>query len=190
MYADFDDSSPQIVDELERLLKSDDVIEFGSCIEHAPSDAGEVPHSTNEPHASPADIGSSSNSFTSTTSDAVFPSRLSESGVSQLGRSESQLPRDSIENPPKYLALCVNTGSIYKTLVEFEVSSKFSDADVFRLMKEAYVNLRGIRALHSLLIKPVDVHFVHVSFNSFLGQCTKNSSVSAVASSRRICFHP
>jgi len=62
-----------------------------------------------------------------------------------------------------YLALCVNTGSMYKTLVELDVSNRTSDAEVFCQLKDAYLRLRGLRALYGFLMKPVDVHFVHVS---------------------------
>jgi hypothetical protein len=68
--------------------------------------------------------------------------------------------------PSKYLALCVNTGGIYKTLGEIEVSAVRSDGHLFNLMKKTYHDLRGFRAKFNFLIKPVEIQFVLVSQNT------------------------
>jgi len=71
-----------------------------------------------------------------------------------LGTNSSKAlspPRDH----PKYIELCVNTGGIYVTLVETEVSSALSDASIFHLIKQAYHKHQGFRSHFTFLIKPV-----------------------------------
>jgi hypothetical protein len=63
----------------------------------------------------------------------------------------------------KYLALCITTRNIYKTLLELDVSNVKSDASLFEAMKRSYRKARGYKAWAPSLFKPVSVEFVHVS---------------------------
>lgn len=66
----------------------------------------------------------------------------------------------SVELHSRFLALCVNTGGMYKKLAELDTTRIKSDSEAFSLMKQAYLEHRGLRSRLSLLIKPVTVEFV------------------------------
>ena len=78
-------------------------------------------------------------------------------------QSPDRLTQDQKQDGSKFLALCVNTGGIYKTLVEIDTADTESDAVVFQKMKQAYKNTRGLRYRFRFIIKPVAVEFVQVS---------------------------
>lgn len=46
----------------------------------------------------------------------------------------------------KFLALCVNTGGIYKTLAQVDLTDIKSDTVAFLKMKQAYIVTRGLRS--------------------------------------------
>lgn len=64
---------------------------------------------------------------------------------------------------PPYVALCINTGGIPKTLTEVDVSDAVSDAEVFERLRTSYNNTRGYRKRFSFLIHPTALQFVKVS---------------------------
>lgn len=70
------------------------------------------------------------------------------------------VPPTQATDRPKYLALCVNTGGIYKTLAEINTTKMASDAEVFQSMKAAYVQTRGRLSRFWFLVKPVTVEFI------------------------------
>lgn len=94
--------------------------------------------------------------------DPTEPNRDSKPTAGRLQDSD-QLTQDQKQEGSKFLALCVNTGGIYKTLVEINTADTESDAAVFLKMKQAYKNTRGLRYRFRLIIKPVAVEFVQVS---------------------------
>ncbi|RYP10070.1 hypothetical protein DL765_008224 [Monosporascus sp. GIB2] len=75
------------------------------------------------------------------------------------GPSCSIVQPEATNSHPKFLALCVNTGS-YKTLAEIDTSGINSDATGFLRMKEAYLRCRGSLSRLHFLLKPVRVEFV------------------------------
>lgn len=154
------------MDEMERLLKIDDVVEVDTILEDSPGGGNAAP-TTSAAQIFTYNLSSSS-SLPSTAREALTAAPTPSNGDPLPGTANSQRPNKLDSKTPRYLALCVNTGSMYKTLVEFDVSDKTSDAEVFYMLKEAYVNLRGLRAVYGILMKPVDIHFVHVSFTSRL----------------------
>lgn len=77
-------------------------------------------------------------------------------------QSPDRLTQNQKQGGSKFLALCVNTGGIYKTLIEINTADTESDAAVFLKMKQAYKNARGLRYRFRLIIKPVAVEFVQV----------------------------
>ena len=161
--------------------------ESDGAIHEVPS--GAEGSSNPPPQASTRNQSHPSSPHKNTTDDECAHPNLAT--VNSPGGSTAQRPPEPIKATPRYLALCVNTGSMYKTLVEFDVSEKTSDADVFYMLKDAYVNLRGLRTLYGFLMKPVDVHFVHVGFQSNLwANHLQNYLVSLVAPSRRLCLYP
>ncbi|QBZ61174.1 hypothetical protein PoMZ_08120 [Pyricularia oryzae] len=74
------------------------------------------------------------------------------------------VPPTQATDRPKYLALCVNTGGIYKTLAEINTTRMASDAEVFQNMKAAYVQTRGRLSRFWFLVKPVTVEYIQASF--------------------------
>jgi hypothetical protein len=90
---------------------------------------------------------------------------------------------------PRHLALCVNTGGIYKTLAEINTTSISSDARLFLMMKEEYLKKRGLRSRFKFLIKPMTIEFVQVSVrrSRTSESCSSNTYlVHALESPRRI----
>jgi hypothetical protein len=65
--------------------------------------------------------------------------------------------------PQKYFELIVNTGEYSTTLGEIDISSICSDGELFRRIRERYLEIRGYRARKVFLIKPVSFSFVKVS---------------------------
>ncbi|KAF1948353.1 hypothetical protein CC80DRAFT_431768 [Byssothecium circinans] len=64
------------------------------------------------------------------------------------------------DSRPRFLALCVNIGGIYKTLAEIDMTRITSDAALFLEMKKEYLKKRGRRSRFEFLIKPKTVEFV------------------------------
>lgn len=91
---------------------------------------------------------------------------LSSSSSDTTALSAGSTEASSIEiSQSKFLALCVNTGVIYKTLAELDTSRINSDGEAFLRMKKAYLQYRGVRSRVRFLIKPVTVEFVRVSLD-------------------------
>jgi hypothetical protein len=85
--------------------------------------------------------------------------------------ASSSKPFESENERARYLALCVNTGAIYKILAEIETSSLNSDANAFSKLKDAYLKARGLRSRLGFLIKPRTIEFVQVSHSILFGMC-------------------
>ncbi|KFY99200.1 hypothetical protein V500_01441 [Pseudogymnoascus sp. VKM F-4518 (FW-2643)] len=172
IYGDFENTNPQAVDELAKELHYPDTRTTTS----SPSNGG-----TNN---------SSRNQFVNTPGVSIL-SQPTTVGIESISNSDNSLePPPSIATLPtsnapptcpKYIALCVNTGGIYKTLAEVEISSVTSDIQLFRLMKQAYLNARGFRTKFTLLIKPVEIHFVHFNLwnlqEGYISICDKPKSI-------------
>jgi hypothetical protein len=93
---------------------------------------------------------------------------------------------------PRYLALCVNIGGIYKTLAEINTTSITSDARLFLGLKEEYLKKRGLRSRFRFLVKPTTVEFVQVSVrhSRTSKSCRSNTYlVYTLESPRRIRLH-
>lgn len=62
----------------------------------------------------------------------------------------------------KFLALCINTGRFHTTLGEIDVTNICRDDMAFRMIKERYLEVRGLRARarRLFLFQPNSVHFV------------------------------
>ncbi|KAK3936595.1 hypothetical protein QBC46DRAFT_418612 [Diplogelasinospora grovesii] len=114
---------------------------------------------------------------------------LAESTHSPCGSATSEVTTGSsltsisrgAGSRPKFLALCVNTGGIYKTLAEIEASDTDTDLTAFRKMKEGYLKTRGVRARFSYLVRPIGVEFVHFNLWSrrrgYLSVCDRPNSI-------------
>ena len=156
MYGDFDNTDTLAVDRLAAALRA--------AAPGCSSEPSSAPHNQN-PGSSTLDIQSTTLDTSShlpcidTANSAVADSRQ-DGDLSGTNSSEALFPP---RNHPKYIELCVNTGGIYVTLVEIEVSSALSDASIFHLMKQAYHKHRGFRSRFAFLIKPVWVEFVQVN---------------------------
>jgi hypothetical protein len=102
-----------------------------------------------------------------------------EPTTSQQNRSTAA--QNQPKDLPKFLQLCVNTGGIYVTLEELDVKCSTSDAEVFRMMKEAYYERRGFRSRFAFLIKPVWVEFVQFTLwskrSGFVSICGRPQSI-------------
>ncbi|KAM0454346.1 hypothetical protein ACHAPV_008425, partial [Trichoderma viride] len=86
---------------------------------------------------------------------------ISRSSSTRTALSTTSTDASSIDIvESKFLALCINTGSIYKTLAELDMSRINSDGEAFSQMKKAYIQYRGVRSRLRFLIKPVTVEFV------------------------------
>ncbi|KAL7790666.1 hypothetical protein V8C43DRAFT_285140 [Trichoderma afarasin] len=83
--------------------------------------------------------------------------------------------------PSKFLALCVNTGGMYKTLAELDMSRINSDGEAFSQMKKAYLQYRGVRSRLHFLVKPVTVEFVRFTLwnlrHGYVSVCDRPNSM-------------
>ncbi|KAJ5889899.1 hypothetical protein N7504_010709 [Penicillium tannophilum] len=69
----------------------------------------------------------------------------------------------------RFLALCVNTGTIYKTLAEIETSNVKSDAAAFSMLKDEYLKIRGMRSRFRFLVEPIDIEFIQFTLWNLRG---------------------
>jgi hypothetical protein len=63
---------------------------------------------------------------------------------------------------PKYFAVCIPAGGIYKALIEIDTSIIKSDDELFLAIKQVYQNERGCKAWRCMFLKPVSIEFVQV----------------------------
>ncbi|KAI0902985.1 hypothetical protein F4823DRAFT_629775 [Ustulina deusta] len=82
---------------------------------------------------------------------------------------------------PRFIALCVNTGGIYKTLAEIDTSSMTSDAAAFSIMKDEYFKTRGLRSRFKLLIKATTIEFVQFTLwnrrGAYISVCNRPNCI-------------
>jgi len=131
----------------------DDEYGTSSKREHAPN--GQIPggvgsRETISTGDSPTNGSIKSDSRSST-------SEVSTSSSTTLSQSQNESSKS------KFLALCVNTGGIYKTLSEIDITGTKSDRDGFQKLKQKYLGTGGFRSKFSFLIRPVTLEFVQVS---------------------------
>lgn len=111
------------------------------------------------------------NTSTSSSSDSEQSVETGTNPRHMISRSRSSSTRTTLSTSStnassidiaqsKFFALCINTGSIYKTLAELDMSRLNSDGEAFSQMKKAYIQYRGLRSRLRFLIKPVTVEFV------------------------------
>jgi hypothetical protein len=144
LYADFLNNDAENLDKLASSLQNPGQVSTNSA-SNTPRDSSNTPIHDEPVHSLP--IQSSSDS--STTNDGH--TAANSSGQSQSGDRQT-----------RFLALCVNTGAIYKTLAEIETSSLRSDAVAFSLLKKEYLRIRGLYSMFSFLVKPITIEFIQV----------------------------
>ncbi|KAL7953700.1 hypothetical protein V8C34DRAFT_296259 [Trichoderma compactum] len=130
---------------------------------------------------------SSSDSEQSQTNPHHMISRSSSSSrtdSSKISLSTGSTDASSIDVDvilPKFLALCVNTGGMYKTLAELDMSRINSDGEAFSQMKKAYLQYRGVRSRLHFLVKPVTVEFVRFTLwnlrHGYVSVCDRPNSM-------------
>ncbi|KAK5109262.1 hypothetical protein LTR85_003445 [Meristemomyces frigidus] len=62
---------------------------------------------------------------------------------------------------PRYLELCVNTGSLCQTLSEIDVTRIASDIELFHWIRKRYKDLRGWRTQARFCLRPKSMKFVY-----------------------------
>lgn len=148
LYADFDNSNPDSVNELVNVLTLPDQI--------AVHTAGPDPPQAS---ATPTDLSSQTSNSTQTIGlgslNPISPGNQVDILVAQPATPQR---RSVIQR--SFLELCVNTGKFRTTLHEISLVSVGSDSELFRKIKDGYIRLRGFRATRYFLIEPVAVQFV------------------------------
>ncbi|KAF7553195.1 hypothetical protein G7Z17_g3807 [Cylindrodendrum hubeiense] len=95
-------------------------------------------------------------------------------GLPTVKEAQQPTPR------PAFLALCVNTGDIYKTLAEISTEKIASDAEVFSLMRNEYLRTRGLQS-NLKLMKPVTVEFVQFTLwnlrHGYVSVCDRPNAI-------------
>ena len=173
LYADFCVRNSEHVENLARSLKYP--IQLDTSLEESCSHESQSTRGPREDAKTISTTNSrlatqdSSNCSDGDTSSGT-PRRLSTLGTPALAAIVDAVPskivapdQHSQGTKPKFLALCVNTGGIYKTLSEVDLTGIKSDMFGFLKMKEAYLGTRGLRSRLRFLIKPVNLEFVQVS---------------------------
>ncbi|KAF5637169.1 hypothetical protein F52700_4906 [Fusarium sp. NRRL 52700] len=83
--------------------------------------------------------------------------------------------------PPKFLALCVNTGGNYSTLTEIDTAQFQCDTSAFLALKDEYLRIRGQRARFWFLIKPTTADFVQFTLwnlrHGYISVCSRPQSM-------------
>ncbi|EWG35894.1 serine/threonine protein kinase [Fusarium verticillioides 7600] len=87
------------------------------------------------------------------TSSEAIPRSSSE-------RGQRDHPAESPKSKAKYLALCIQTGTIYTTLEEAETSTFKLDAELLKEMKDVYTRIRGVRSKRNSLFIPIRLEYV------------------------------
>jgi len=95
-------------------------------------------------------------------SSGTMPSQL-PGPVSNSTGATIAVSGSSSSASTRYLAICITTSGIYKTLIELDVTNIKSDATLFQAMKTSYHKARGYKSRLTSLFKPVSVEFIHVS---------------------------
>ncbi|KAH7397008.1 hypothetical protein DE146DRAFT_764375, partial [Phaeosphaeria sp. MPI-PUGE-AT-0046c] len=147
LHADLDDTDSEAVDALAYSLRNPT-----TCSNQPVPTVN--PRSTNLAPSLPVSGRSSSKQ--------PFPS--TDSNGATLDTPDSSMVAVATPAPPdKYLAICISTKRIYKTLIELDVTNLASDASLFAAMKREYQAARGYKAHFASLFKPISVEFVHFS---------------------------
>lgn len=92
------------------------------------------------------------------TSSEAIPRSSSE-------RGQRDHPAESPKSKAKYLALCIQTGTIYTTLEEADTSTLKLDGELLKEMKDVYTRIRGVRSKRNSLFIPIRLEYVKVSQN-------------------------
>ncbi|KAL6693019.1 hypothetical protein J3F84DRAFT_82591 [Trichoderma pleuroticola] len=166
LYGDFVETETSDLDDLKLLL---DTPVDGSTSINSSSDSEQSETQTNPHH-----MISRSSSSSRTDSSKANSHRTSLSAGSTAASSVGIIP-------PKFLALCVNTGGMYKTLAELDMSRINSDGEAFSQMKMAYLQYRGVRSRLHFLVKPVTVEFVRFTLwnlrHGYVSVCDRPNSM-------------
>ncbi|EHK19706.1 uncharacterized protein TRIVIDRAFT_14315, partial [Trichoderma virens Gv29-8] len=156
---------------------------YGDFVEDKTSDLDNLQSSLNTPveDASPNSSSDSEQSVVTQTNPRRHLSSRSSSS-SKTAVSTGSTDASSIDIiQPKFLALCINTGGMYKTLAELDTSRINSDGEAFSQMKKAYLQYRGMRSRLRFLIKPVTVEFVRFTLwslrHGYVSVCDRPNSM-------------
>ncbi|KAI8650147.1 hypothetical protein NCS56_01466600 [Fusarium sp. Ph1] len=133
------------------------------------------------------DTQDSSNSSDGDTSSSTLGSPSTPSTPTSTPTIDAAPPKSVATNQPseearsKFLALCVNTEGIYKTLTEVDLTGIKSDMAGLLKMKEAYVGTRGLRSRLRFLTKPVTLEFVQFTLwnrkHGYVSICNRPESI-------------
>ncbi|KAJ4854377.1 uncharacterized protein T069G_11356 [Trichoderma breve] len=163
LYGDFVETKTSDLDDLKSSLDT-------SVDEKSTNSSSDSEQSQTNPHH----MISRSSSSSRTTSSRTSSNRTSLSTGSTDASSVDAIP-------PKFLALCVNTGGMYKTLAELDMSRINSDSEAFSQMKKAYLQYRGVRSRLHFLVKPVTVEFVRFTLwnlrHGYVSVCDRPNSM-------------
>ncbi|KAF3063117.1 hypothetical protein CFAM422_010241 [Trichoderma lentiforme] len=164
LYGDFETKTSDL-DDLKSSLDT-------SADERSTNSSSDSEQSQTNPHH----MTSRSSSSSRTTSSRANSTRAS---LSTGSTDASSVDVDVI--PSKFLALCVNTGGMYKTLAELDMSRINSDGEAFSQMKKAYLQYRGVRSRLHFLVKPVTVEFVRFTLwnlrHGYVSVCDRPNSM-------------
>ncbi|KAM6511763.1 hypothetical protein FALCPG4_016758 [Fusarium falciforme] len=191
LYADFCVRNSEHIDNLARSLKYP--IQLDTSLEESRSHESQSTHgpredaktiSTSDSRHATQDSSNCSDGGTSSST----PRRPSTSGTPISTPTIDAAPsrivapnQHSQGTRPKFIALCVNTGGIYKTLSEVDLTGIKSDMAGFLKMKEAYLGTRGLRSRLRFLIKPVNLEFVQFTLwnrkHGYVSICNRPNSI-------------
>lgn len=150
LYADFSNADLNAIDALEAALNQQRPAEGSEYPTDPMSGTVQNCHLANRSSDSPSDLHLS---MTRTTNIGEPSPALN---VIQNNSQNERDPR------PKYFAVCIPAGGMYKALNEIDMSRIKSDAGLFLAVKNIYQNGRGFKARWSMFLKPVSVEFVQV----------------------------
>ena len=94
---------------------------------------------------------------------APIPQPTKAGGVSAAPNEASNAHNRQTSLQPKYFAVCVPTGGIYKILNEIDVSEIKADANLFLGVEQIYQSSRRFKTRWKrILLRPVNIEFIQV----------------------------
>jgi hypothetical protein len=165
MYGDYENCDPTAVNELASVLRRQ------ACVTQRVDFCNTADSTTREDHM-PRDnhtLGDGDRGGGGTNSQApasdqanLTPTSSPPFNVQSTSAVTSNMPLSLANSKKMFLELCVNTGELDISLGEIDVSNVTSDGELFRRIYQCYKEIRGHR-MRRIFLKPVDVHFIHVS---------------------------
>ncbi|KAK5700068.1 hypothetical protein LTR97_006203 [Elasticomyces elasticus] len=153
LYADYPNTTPVDVAALSEELNNPSTV-------LAPSSSIPSHGSGISPPTVPAAVHHSNATAQTASTNALSGQSGSSSGPAICAIDTTRLSNANQILAPKFLELCVNTGSLCQSLGEIDATRITSDVELFRWVRRRYRDLRGWRMRSRFCLRPKTMRFV------------------------------